>query len=114
VYPVTMHYGLIILLGIMMGLQNAVVRRLAVPDLTTTVLTLTLTGLAADAAPAPANRLRRLSSVLAMLIGAALGAALVLKGEAVIALAAALLLLILVSAVAFRGRKSNQAWVSSR
>jgi len=114
VYPVTMHYGLIVLLGVMMGLQNAIVRRLAVPDLTTTVLTLTLTGLAADAGPAPANRLRRLSSVLAMLIGAALGGVLVLKGEAVIALAAGLLLLIAVSAVAFFGRKSNQAWVSSR
>jgi hypothetical protein len=30
------------------GLQNATVRRSAVPDLTTTVLTLGLTGLAAD------------------------------------------------------------------
>jgi len=30
------------------GLQNATVRRLAVPDVTTTVLTLSLTGLAAD------------------------------------------------------------------
>jgi uncharacterized membrane protein YoaK (UPF0700 family) len=114
VYPLTMHYGLIILLGIMMGLQNAVVRRLAVPDLTTTVLTLTLTGLAADAGPAPANRLHRLSSVVAMLGGAALGGLLVLKGEVRIALAAGLLLLIAVSVVAFLGRKSNQAWVSSR
>ena len=34
-----------------MGIQNATARRLAVPDLTTTVLTLTLTGLAADSAP---------------------------------------------------------------
>jgi Protein of unknown function (DUF1275) len=31
-----------------MGIQNAVARRLAVPDLTTTVLTMTLTGIAAD------------------------------------------------------------------
>jgi uncharacterized membrane protein YoaK (UPF0700 family) len=36
------------LLGLAMGLRNAVVRKLAIPDLTTTVLTLTLTGLAAD------------------------------------------------------------------
>src|SRR5437763_6613816 len=34
--------------AIAMGLRNAVVRKLAVPDLTTTVLTLTVTGLAAD------------------------------------------------------------------
>ena len=42
------QYALIVLLALAMGLQNAVARRLAVPDLTTTVLTLTLTGLAAD------------------------------------------------------------------
>ena len=36
------------LLAAGLGLQNATVRRLAVPDVTTTVLTLTLTGLAAD------------------------------------------------------------------
>src|SRR4051812_34842913 len=36
-------------LAIGMGMQNAVARRLAVPDMTTTVLTMTLTGLAADA-----------------------------------------------------------------
>src|SRR4051794_16073649 len=34
----------VILLAVATGMQNAVVRRLAVPDLTTTVLTMTLTG----------------------------------------------------------------------
>ena len=34
--------------AVALGLQNATVRRLAVADVTTTVLTLTLTGLAAD------------------------------------------------------------------
>ena len=34
-----------------MGIQNATVRRLAVPDITTTVLTMTLTGIAADYLP---------------------------------------------------------------
>ena len=38
----------IALLAVAMGIRNATVRRLAVPDLTTTVLTMTLTGLAAD------------------------------------------------------------------
>ena len=64
--PAIGHYGLIILLGLMMGAQNAVVRRLAVPDLTTTVLTLTLTGLAADLPPpagSPPRRLDRKSVV---------------------------------------------------
>lgn len=40
--------ALIVLLALAMGGQNAVVRRLAVPDLTTTVLTMTITGMASD------------------------------------------------------------------
>ena len=40
--------GIAALLALAMGIQNAVTRRLAVPDLTTTVLTMTLTGIAAD------------------------------------------------------------------
>ena len=41
-------YGLIVLTGIAMGVRNAVVRKLGERDLTTTVLTLTITGIAAD------------------------------------------------------------------
>ena len=40
--------AVIALLALAMGVRNATVRRIAVPDLTTTVLTLTLTGLASD------------------------------------------------------------------
>jgi uncharacterized membrane protein YoaK (UPF0700 family) len=60
-----------------MGVRNATIRRLAVPDLTTTVLTMTLTGLAADSALAGGdNRLaaRRTAAVIAMLGGAFAGA----------------------------------------
>lgn len=60
-----------------MGLQNATVRRIAVPDMTTTVLTLTLTGIASDSRLAGGTnpRLgRRVTSVALMLGGAALGA----------------------------------------
>ncbi|MFC0843720.1 DUF1275 family protein [Streptomyces noboritoensis] len=46
------RYTLIVLLGLAMGLQNAVARRRGVQDLTTTVLTLPLTRLAADSSPA--------------------------------------------------------------
>jgi uncharacterized membrane protein YoaK (UPF0700 family) len=67
---------LIVLLAVAMGGQNAVARRLAVPDLTTTVLTLTVTGLVADATTA-AVRLRRVVPVVAMLCGALAGGALV-------------------------------------
>jgi uncharacterized membrane protein YoaK (UPF0700 family) len=76
------RYALIILLALAMGVQNAAARRLAVPDLTTTVLTLTLTGIAADsqiAGGSGTNTGRRLLAVAAMLLGATLGALLVLK-----------------------------------
>src|SRR2546422_5440246 len=66
-----------------MGLRNATVRRLAVRDLTTTVLTLTLTGSAADSALAGGRnpRLgRRLAAVLAIFAGSAVGAGLVSLG----------------------------------
>src|SRR5262249_35795221 len=73
-------YALIVPLGVAMGLQNAAVRRLGVPDLTTTVLTLTLTGLSADsklAGGANPNVGRRLLATAAMLIGATVGTLLI-------------------------------------
>jgi uncharacterized membrane protein YoaK (UPF0700 family) len=60
-----------------MGIRNAAVRRIAVPDLTTTVLTLTLTGLAADSRLAGGTGQgtgRRVSAAGAMLAGAVSGA----------------------------------------
>ena len=56
--PVTGLYAMIVFTAVAMGLRNATVRRLAVPDLTTTVLTLTLTGIAADSALAGGSNLR--------------------------------------------------------
>jgi hypothetical protein len=53
------------------------VRKLAVPDMTTTVLTMTLTGLAGDSRLAGGDgsgTVRRTAAVLAMLIGALVGA----------------------------------------
>ncbi|SFY50164.1 YoaK family protein [Streptomyces sp. F-1] len=74
-------YALIALTALAMGLRNATVRRLGIADLTTTVLTGTLTGLAADSrlGNGTGHRSpRRTASVLAMLAGAVLGAWLVL------------------------------------
>ncbi|MFD8654414.1 MULTISPECIES: YoaK family protein [Streptomyces] len=71
---------LIALIALAMGLRNGTVRKLAVPDVTTTVLTLTLTGLASDSTLAGGTNPRagrRLVSVLAMLAGAFGGALLV-------------------------------------
>ncbi|MFI6725738.1 DUF1275 family protein [Streptomyces atratus] len=42
------RFALIALLGLGLGAQNAISRALAVPDLTTTVLTLTITGILSD------------------------------------------------------------------
>jgi len=68
-----------------MGLRNATVRQLAVPDLTTTVLTLTLTGIAADSSLAGGKNpriWRRVASVAAMFVGAVVGALLLKFGMA--------------------------------
>src|SRR3954453_5607689 len=67
----------IALLALAMGVRNATVRRLGVPDLTTTVLTMTLTGLAADSRVAGGSGQgsgRRIAAVLTMLFGAIAGA----------------------------------------
>ncbi|HVT18693.1 MAG TPA: YoaK family protein [Thermoanaerobaculia bacterium] len=74
--PPAIAYALITLTAIAMGLRNAIVRKLGVPDVTTTVLTLTLTGLAADSSVAGGDNVRsgrRVLSVVAMLGGALLG-----------------------------------------
>ena len=65
-----------------MGLENAVLRRLAVPELTTTVLTMALTRVAADSglAGGGGSRIgRRGLAIVAMLVGAFGGAVLALK-----------------------------------
>ena len=84
-------------LALAMGVRNATVRRLGVPDLTTTVLTMTLTGLAADSRPAGGSGKgsgRRIAAVLAMLTGALMGA-LLLKTSLVLPLLAAAALALL-------------------
>ena len=80
--PTLSLYVIIALTGIAMGFRNGTVRQLKVPDLTTTVLTLTLTGLASDshfAGGKNPNWQRRIMAVLCILTGAAIGAALVMK-----------------------------------
>ncbi|MFF9641728.1 YoaK family protein [Kitasatospora aureofaciens] len=89
------QYAVIALLALAMGIRNGTVRGLGVPDLTTTVLTLTLTGLAADSrlagGTAPRRR-RKVLSVATMLAGAAPGAVLVLHGQTAWALVASAVL----------------------
>jgi uncharacterized membrane protein YoaK (UPF0700 family) len=75
------RYTVIAILALGMGVRNATVRRLSVPDVTTTVLTMTLTGLAADSSLAGGSNpkaARRGSAVASMLVGAFAGALLFL------------------------------------
>ncbi|MGU3390725.1 YoaK family protein [Sphingomonas sp. M1A8_2b] len=70
-------FAIIALTGLAMGYRNATIRQLKVADLTTTVLTLTLTGLGADSRIAGGNDpnwQRRTGAVTAVLAGAAIGA----------------------------------------
>jgi uncharacterized membrane protein YoaK (UPF0700 family) len=107
----TARLTLVGLLAIAMGGQNAIARRLAVPDLTTTVLTLTVTGLVADAT-SWSVRARRLVPVAAMLGGALAGGALLrwVSTAAPLWLAAALLVSCAVTAHAATRRPQSQAW----
>lgn len=78
-------YTIVVLTAFAMGLRNATVRRLAVRGLTTTtVVTMTLTGLAADSRAGEGTRRRsprRTAAVVSMFCGAVLGAALVQHGD---------------------------------
>ncbi|MDQ1517671.1 MAG: hypothetical protein QOE80_3501 [Actinomycetota bacterium] len=98
------------LLAVAMGCQNATARALAVPDFTTTVLTSTLSGLAADRPDlsAPNSHLvRRVAAVAAMLAGALAGTLLVVHASTGWALAtvSAILAAVAVSSRS-RGRPS--------
>jgi uncharacterized membrane protein YoaK (UPF0700 family) len=69
-------YALICMTALAMGIRNATVRKLAVQDLTTTVLTLTITGPAADSSLAGGGNprwQRRIGAAGSMFVGAALG-----------------------------------------
>jgi uncharacterized membrane protein YoaK (UPF0700 family) len=96
VLPFTGHgnYATIVVLAVALGVQNSTVRHFGVPDLTTTVLSLTLTGFAADSTlvgGSGSRPVRRLGSIAAMLGGATAGALLLQASTSgVIALAGAL------------------------
>lgn len=110
-------YALVVLLAFAMGLQNAAARRLGVPDMTTTVLTMTFTGLAADsrfAGGANPNVGRRLVAIAAMLIGATLGAVLTLHVGVSTALAVAVALLLINAMAGYRLSSSTAAWTAAK
>lgn len=96
------RFATIAILAAALGLQNSTVRHLGAPDLTTTVLTLTLTGLTADStlAGGPGARPhRRLGSVAAMLAGAAAGAGILQWSPTAVIAGAALLVALVAGAL---------------
>ena len=108
-----MRYAPIVSLALAMGVQNSSVRRLAVPDLTTTVLTLTVTGIGADSALGGGNGSksgRRLISVAAMFLGALAGAALILHVPVAVPLILALAIVAVVAVASHWSGRSNPAW----
>jgi uncharacterized membrane protein YoaK (UPF0700 family) len=107
------RYVLIALLAVAMGIQNATARRLAVPELTTTVLTMTLTGIAADSQLAGgkgAGLGRRVLAVGAMLAGACFGALIVLDVGTAVAIGTAGGILAFVLLCAHQISRSDDAW----
>jgi uncharacterized membrane protein YoaK (UPF0700 family) len=104
------RYAVIVLMAFAMGVRNSTIRRLAVPDVTTTVLTMTLTGLAADSTLAGGTNPkvgRRAAAVVAMLVGAIVGAALFLHQGATIPLAV-VAAMVLTTALVFGGSASSR------
>ena len=109
--PVTdrFRYPLIVLLAASMGAQNATARKLAIPDLTTTLVTMTITGIAADSSVVGgtgAKAPRRLIPVAAMLVGALIGALTVRHAPVVYPLAIALVILAAVAVTGCMHRSS--------
>ncbi|MFF7634680.1 YoaK family protein [Kitasatospora sp. NPDC008050] len=120
-FPSPARQVLIILLGLAMGLQNAAARALAVPDLTTTVLTLTITGIAADsraAGGAGSRAGRRLLSAAAMFLGVLAGALALRHGATALPLLSAALLLLATGAATAaavrRADRTGAAWAQRR
>jgi uncharacterized membrane protein YoaK (UPF0700 family) len=108
-------FALITLLALAMGLQNAAARRLGVPDLTTTVLTLTLAGLAADsrlAGGSAPNPGRRLAATGTMCLGAAVGAFLALRFGTTSVLALVTVLLVWNAIRAYGFSTSSEPWTA--
>jgi len=108
-----LRYALIVLLATSMGLQNAGVRHLRMPDLTTTVLTGTITALASDLLTVGANPgqlTRRILSALLLFIGAAVGAVVLKLAGVTAVLIVNLLLLASMAIGAFKFWSSREPW----
>jgi uncharacterized membrane protein YoaK (UPF0700 family) len=107
------RYALLASLALAMGVQNAAAQRLAVPELTTTVLTRTLTGIASESGlvGGSGSKLgRRIAAVIAMLLGALTGGLLALQVSVASALAVAAALVVAVVIAVHVASRADAAW----
>ena len=110
---VGVKYSLIVVLGLAMGLQNALALKLAIPGMTTSVVTLAITGISAEsqiAGGSGSNMGARITSTLALFLGALVGALLVIKVDAWSELLLGALVLTGVGLVSASMSRSNPTW----
>ncbi|PLS31526.1 hypothetical protein Uis1B_0661 [Bifidobacterium margollesii] len=121
-FPTASHVDLhvitlIVLLAPAMGIQNSTARKLSVPDMPTTVLTMTLTGIVADTSAHghEQSKLGRRALVLtALAIGALIGALLQTRGHEDVILMIMLACLLAVIALMAPHVRSDARWVTGR
>jgi hypothetical protein len=88
-----------------------------VPDLSTTVLTLTITGISADSSRAggSGSRIgRRLVSVVSLFLGGLIGTVLIIAGAPAWTLLIATLLLAITTAASWAAARSAAPWTAAR
>ncbi len=110
------RYAVLVPLAVAMGIQNAVAQRVAVPELPTTVLTRTLTGLASEARISGGSGSglgRRALTVASMLLGALTGGLLVVDVSIAAAVAVAWAIVLAVGVIVHLLSRpgSDAAWV---
>jgi uncharacterized membrane protein YoaK (UPF0700 family) len=110
------RYAFIVMLGPAMGMQNALALKLAVPGMTTSVLTLAITGLSAEsqlAGGTGSNVGARITSTLALFVGALIGALLIVNVNAWSELLVATAILTAVGLISGSLSRSNPPGVHS-
>jgi Protein of unknown function (DUF1275) len=110
-------YGIIALTALGMGMRNGTVKRLAVPELTTSVITLTVAALAFAFSLAPGNSpkwRRRVSSVVMMFSGAFVGVQLLKHSLVLLRGASAVLTAFCTLAQLYREETQHEAGSRSR
>jgi len=98
------------LAAVAMGIQNVSARRMGVPDLTTTLLTMTLISFAADHGKFAESALRRIAVFATMMGGAIVGTVLVLQVDTRSAFIAVLVLLVGAAVALTVVARDEQPW----